>query len=143
MPFKGNRIIGVIVIVFILIFFAVLLGASGSGTPESTQQQRGDPKYSVTIHSESVGLDYIKVTNENTGAIAHILPQYLPMQINFAANDILTFTVYPKANYRFNFWSLSDGTIESDNPLSMKPAKSFEMNALFMPDNIIGNVTIE
>ena len=79
------------------------------------------------------------VTNENTGATAYILPQYLPMTINFAANDILTFTVHAKPNYRFNFWILSDGTIESDNPLAIKPAKSFEMNALFMPDNIIPN----
>jgi hypothetical protein len=137
MPFKGNRIF---VIVGILLFIGLIIlavASSNSGSSSSTQQQRGDPKFSVEIRSESVGLEYIVVTNENTGATAHILPQYLPMTINFAENDILTFTVYAKQNYIFNFWSLSDGTIESDNPLAIKPAKSFKMNALFMPDDII------
>jgi len=123
-----------------LMFFLIIIiaaAASNSSKPGSTQQRRGDPKYSVKIMSESVGLEYIVVTNENTGATAHILPQYLPMTINFAENDILTFTVYAKQNYRFNFWGMSDGTIESDNPLAIKPARSFEMNALFMPDNIV------
>ena len=124
-------------LVFFLIIIIVAAAASNSSKPSSTQQRRGDPKYSVKIMSESVGLEYIVVTNENTGATAHILPQYLPMTINFAENDILTFTVYAKQNYRFNFWGMSDGTIESDNPLAIKPARSFEMNALFMPDNII------
>jgi hypothetical protein len=123
----------------IAFFLVIIVAAAASNTSPSgsTQQQRGDPKYSVKIMSESVGLEYIVVTNENTGATAHILPQYLPMKINFAENDILTFTVYAKQNYQFNFWSMSDGTIESDNPLAIKPAKSFEMNALFMPDGIV------
>ncbi len=122
---------------FFLAIIAIAVVSSNRSSSGSTQQQRGDPKYKVTIKAESVGLEYIVVTNENTGATAYILPQYLPMAINFAENDILTFTVYAKQNYRFNFWSLSDGTIESDNPLAIKPRKSFEMNALFMPDNII------
>lgn len=125
--------------IFFLVIIALAVASSNRGASSSAQQQRGSPKYSVTIRSESVGLEYIVVTNENTGAKAHILPQYLPMTINFAENDILTFTVYAKQNYMFNFWSLSDGTIESDNPLAIKPAKSFEMNALFMPDDIILN----
>jgi len=124
-------------LMFFLIIIIAAAAASNSSKPGSTQQRRGDPKYSVKIMSESVGLEYIVVTNENTGATAHILPQYLPMTINFAENDILTFTVYAKQNYRFNFWGMSDGTIESDNPLAIKPARSFEMNALFMPDNIV------
>jgi len=128
------------IIVGFLIFLGILALAAanaGRGTSGSAQQQRGDPKYSVEIRAESVGLEYIVVTNENTGATAYVLPQYLPMTINFAENDILTFTVYAKPNYRFNFWSLSDGTIESDNPLAIKPRKSFKMNALFMPSDII------
>lgn len=132
------RFIGFLLLVFVVIVIIVAAAAGGNnGQTGSTQATRGDPKYSVKIEAESVGLEYILVTNENTGASVHILPQYLPMTINFAANDILTFTVYSKTNYRFNAWSLSDGTFESDNPLSMKPAKSFEMNALFMPDTII------
>lgn len=127
----------ILALALFLVIIVVAAASHNTGKPSSTQQQRGDPKYSVKIMSESVGLEYIVVTNENTGAKAHILPQYLPMTINFAENDILTFTVYAKQNYRFNFWSLSDGTIESDNPLAMKPSKSFTMNALFMPDNII------
>jgi len=123
----------------IAFFLVILLAAalSNSSSSSSTQQQRGDPKYSVTIRSQSVGLAYIRFTNENTGAGATILPEYLPYKINFAENDILTFKVYAKQNYQFNFWSMSDGTIESDNPLAIKPAKSFEINALFMPDDIV------
>ena len=126
-----------LVIGFIFLLIVIAAAASSGSRPSgSTQQLRGDPKYSVKILSESVGLDYITVTNENTGAIAHLLPQYLPMTINFAENDILKFTVYAKEGYLFNFWSVSDGTIESGNPLTVKPRKSFEMNALFMPDTI-------
>ena len=120
-------------------FFLVIIVAaalSNSGSSSSVQSQRGDPKYKVTVSSESVGLEYIIFTNENTGATIHILPQYLPMDINFAKNDILTFTVFAKENYKFNFWSVSDGTPESDNPLAIKPNRSFTMNALFMPDDI-------
>jgi len=127
-------IVGIAIVVGIIILAAA---NSGKGTSGSTQQQRGDPKYSVEIRAESVGLEYIIVTNENTGSTVYVLPQYLPMTINFAPNDILTFTVFAKQNYRFNAWSLSDGTFESDNPLAIKPRKSFKMNALFMPSNII------
>lgn len=128
-------IVGILIFLFILVLAAV--ANSSRGTSGSTQQQRGDPKYSVEIRAESVGLEYIIVTNENTGSTVYVLPQYLPMTINFAPNDILTFTVFAKQNYRFNAWSLSDGTFESDNPLAIKPRKSFKMNALFMPSDII------
>lgn len=127
-------IVGIIIFLFIIILAAA---SANRGTSGSTQQQRGDPKYSVEIQAESVGLEYIIVTNENTGSTVYVLPQYLPMTINFAPNDILTFTVFAKQNYRFNAWSLSDGTFESDNPLAIKPRKSFKMNALFMPGDII------
>lgn len=121
-------------------FFLIIIvaaAASNTSNSNSVQSRRAAPKYKVTITSESVGLEYIVFTNENTGATIHILPQYLPMEINFAKNDILTFTVVAKENYLFNFWSVSDGTPESDNPLAIKPNRSFKMNALFMPDNII------
>jgi len=120
-----------------IIIVALAAASGGGGSSSSVQSQRGAPKYKVTISSESVGLEYIIFTNENTGATIHILPQYLPMDINFAKNDILTFTVIAKENYKFNFWSVSNGTPESDNPLAIKPNRSFTMNALFMPSNIL------
>jgi hypothetical protein len=138
MPFKGNRIFVIIIVIAICTLFVVVaIGSRSGGSGSSVQSQRGDPKYKVTVSSESVGLEYIIFTNENTGATIHILPQYLPMDINFAKNDILTFTVVAKENYQFNFWSVSDGTPESDNPLAIKPNRSFTMNALFMPSDIL------
>jgi len=137
MPFKGNRIYGIIIGATIIVLIILAILNSRGSSSSSVQSQRGDPKYKVTVSSESVGLEYIIFTNENTGATIHILPQYLPMDINFAKNDILTFTVVAKENYQFNFWSISDGTPESDNPLVIKPNRSFKMNALYMPSDLI------
>lgn len=137
MPFKGNRIYAIIAIVVVFAFILLLIGASGGGSTSSVQSQRGDPKYKVIISAESVGLEYIIFSNEMTGAEIYILPQYLPFEINFAKNDILKFTVIAKEDYVFNFWKVSDGTPESDNPLMIQPNRSFTMNAMFMPADIL------
>jgi hypothetical protein len=117
----------------ILIGVVILFSMASSGGGGSSMQQRGDPKYKITITSDTVGLEYITLTNENTGANIRIQPTELPFTGNFAKNDILTIEVLPKTNYAFNAWIIDDGTWESDNPLAIKPSGSLEITARLIP----------
>ena len=130
------KIIGIGAVIAFFIILAVTAPPSSS-SGGSAQGERGKPKYQFTVTADAVGLDYIIVINENTGAQLYLLPSYLPITLNFVPNDILTFEVYSKEGYTFNAWSMDDGTWESDNPLSLKPGGSFNMHALFTPEKTI------
>jgi len=132
MPFKGNRI-GIIAIIVFLFIAVVLVAASGGGKPStSATAQRPAPKYKFTIASDSVGDDYILITNEATGAKIIITQNMMPFTANFAKDDVLTFKVTPKEGYIFNAWAIDDGTWESSNPLSVRPSGDFSMKAYFL-----------
>jgi len=123
-------------ILFIL-FIVVVAAASNTSTNQSSTQYRPDPKYKATITADTVGLDFIVITNENIPAQKIVLPQALPYTMNFAKDDILTFTVHTKDGYRFNSFDLGDGTFRSDNPMATKPNKNFQIHACVMPEDVI------
>jgi len=127
----------IIVSLIVFVLFIAIIAASSTPRSSSSVQQRGDPIYKITITSDTVGLEYITLTNENTGASIRIPPTELPFTRNFAKNDILTIAVLPKTNYIFNAWLIDDGTWENDNPLAIKPNGSLEITARLMPDNIV------
>jgi len=86
-----------------------------------------------------IGVASIKVTNQNTGAIATFMPQDLPAAYNFKNGETLTFTVTPQAGYRFNYWSLGDGTIPSSaTSYTIKPVTHLVIEAHFLMINPIG-----
>ena len=133
MGFKGNR---VYVIVFAVLFIGVIILAAvssrGRNTSSSVTQQRPDPTLKFTIQSDTIGNDYILVTNEATGSKITVTQNMLPFTRNFAKGDVLTFTVEPREGYIFNAWLLDDGTWESNNPLSLRPTGDFVMKAYFL-----------
>ena len=123
-------------IVFVIIIFVGVIGlgiaASNRGSSSGVITQRPDPKLKFTIQSDTVGDDYIIITNEATGAKITITQNMMPFSANFAKSDVLTFKVVPKEGYIFNAWALDDGTWESSNPLSIRPAGDFTMKAYFL-----------
>lgn len=127
----------------ILIVFIGLAWAGANSTPsKSSTQYRPDPKNKVTLTATTVGLDFIVISNENIPAQKIILPQNLPYTMNFANDDILTFTVYTKSGYVFNSWDLGDGTFRSDNPLAVMPNKTFDIHASVIPlDSVPWDIT--
>jgi len=123
------------IIVFLILFvvvIAVAASANRSGTSSSVTQERPDPKLQFTVQSDTIGNDYILVTNEATGARITITQNMLPFTANFAKGDVLTFKVNPREGYIFNAWLINDGTWESSNPLSLRPSGDFTMKAYFL-----------
>ena len=122
------------IIVFLLLFVVVIIAASAgrSGTNTAVTQQRPDPKLQFTVQSDTIGNDYVLVTNEATGARITVTQNMLPFTANFAKGDVLTFKVEPRIGYIFNAWLINDGTWESSNPLSLRPNGDFTMKAYFL-----------
>ena len=120
----------VVAVFFILVI--IIAAASNSPSIGSITAQRPSPKLKFRIESDTVGDDYIIVTNEATGARITITQNMMPFSANFAKSDVLTFKVVPKEGYIFNAWALDDGTWESSNPLSIRPAGDFTMKAYFL-----------
>ena len=124
-------------IVFVIIIFVGVIGlgiaASGNrGSSGGVSQQRPAATLKFTIASDSVGDDYITITNEATGARITITQNMMPYTGKFAKSDVITFKVTPKEGYIFNAWVIDDGTWESSNPLSLRPTGDFTMKAYFL-----------
>ena len=125
---------------FVIVFAVILIGvitlaatsSRGTNTSSSVTQQRPEPKLKFTIQSDTIGNDYILVTNEATGARIIVTQNMLPFTANFAKGDVLTFKVFPREGYVFNAWLINDGTWESNNPLSLRPTGDFIMKAYFL-----------
>ena len=121
----------VVILIFVLVI--IIAAASGpKGSSGSITAQRPSPTLKFKIESDTVGDDYILITNEATGARITITQNMMPFSANFAKSDVLTFKVIPKEGYIFNAWALDDGTWESSNPLSIRPAGDFTMKAYFL-----------
>jgi hypothetical protein len=123
------------ILVVALIFVAVVIAAAaskGGNNSSSVTQQRPDPTLQFTVQSDTIGNDYILVTNEATGARITITQNMLPFTANFAKGDVLTFKVIAREGYIFNAWLINDGTWESSNPLSLRPTGDFIMKAYFL-----------
>ena len=128
---KQRFFVFVFIILFI-IFIAIAVSANRGGTNSAVTQQRPDPKLQFTVQSDTIGNDYILVTNEATGARITVTQNMLPFTANFAKGDVLTFKVAPREGYIFNAWLINDGTWESSNPLSLRPNGDFTMKAYFL-----------
>jgi len=123
-------------LVVIGFFVVIIVAAAASGgnvrSSGGVTQQRPDPTLQFTIQSDTVGLNYIVITNEATGARITVTQNMLPFTANFAKNDVLTFKVISRGEYTFNAWAIDDGTWESSNPLSIRPSGDFTMKAYFL-----------
>ena len=128
---KQRFFVFVFIILFI-IFIAIVVSANSGGTNSAVTQQRPDPKLTFTVQSDTIGNDYVLVTNEATGARITVTQNMLPFTANFAKGDVLTFKVNPREGYIFNAWLINDGTWESSNPLSLRPTGDFTMKAYFL-----------
>lgn len=133
----NNRGYAILIIIVLIIVIGIAAASSGTRSPGSSTPTRPDPKYKATITADTVGLDYIIVTNENIPAEKILLPTVLPYTMNFAKDDILTFTVQTKDGYIFNTWDIGDGTFRSNNPMAIKPNNNFVIHASVIPDTVI------
>ncbi len=131
---KNRFFIFVFAIIFILVIAVAISAKPRSGT--AVTQQRPDPTLKFTVQSDTIGNDYILVTNEATGAKITVTQNMLPFSANFAKGDVLTFRVEPREGYIFNAWLINDGTWESGNPLSLRPTGDFTMMAYFLAIDI-------
>ena len=123
------------IIIFVAIFILiVVIAASNKPVGTAITQQRPDPTLKFTVQSDTIGNDYILVTNQATGAKITITQNMLPFTANFAKGDVLSFEVFPRQGYTFNAWLINDGTWESNNPLSLRPTGDFTMKAYFLVD---------
>ncbi|MCK9556392.1 hypothetical protein M0R36_11380 [bacterium] len=122
------------ILIFALIFIIIVaIAASSKPNNNSAMQQRPDPTLKFTVQSDTIGNDYIIITNEATGSRVTVTQNMLPFSANFAKGDVLTFKVAPRDGYIFNTWIINDGTWESGNPLSIRPTGDFTMKAYFLP----------
>ena len=123
-----------IFVILSVTILVILVAAANNNRPPtgSIAAQRPSPTLKFTVQSDTVGDDYIIVTNEATGAKITITQNMMPFSANFAKTDVLTFKVVPKEGYIFNAWALDDGTWESSNPLSIRPSGDFIMKAYFL-----------
>jgi hypothetical protein len=95
------------------------------------------PTVSFTVKA-AVGVQTIAVTNQNTGSTMTLVPADLPITLNCKYGDTLTFKVTSAASYRFNTWMFGDSTFDNHNPLNIKVAYPFMMEARFLTDVTIG-----
>jgi hypothetical protein len=134
-----NKLTWIILIAAVVGIFALAASAgSGVNRPSSTQTERPAPKYQCTLTASQVTavmMRYVKVTNENTGENFYIFYNDIPQSFNFAPGDVLSFNVTAKTGFTLNAWIFDDGTFSDANPLSLKPSKSFSMDARMMPLN--------
>lgn len=127
-------IIGIIVVVVVFGLLA-LAGSSSSGRGGGATS-RGKPDCKVTISAmdiTAVMLNYIKVTNEDTGESIYVFYNDLPVSFNFVKGDVLSFHVTAKPGYTLNGWIFDDGTFSDQNPLQRKTSGSFSMDIWLMP----------
>lgn len=123
------------IFVLVAFFIIIIIAAAASGNKggnTAVTQERPPPTLQFTVQSDTIGNDYILVTNEATGARITITQNMLPFTANFAKGDVLTFKVSPRTGYIFNAWLIDDGTWESSNPLSLRPNGDFTMKAYFL-----------
>jgi len=146
MPKLQPRFFVIVGVIFILALLAVAVLA----TPPATQKPKPTPTPTPTIDPNATpvptrppatlsftikagaGINTVIVTNQNTAAIATLTITDLPATYNFKNGETLTFKVTPSTGYRFNFWALNDGTFQSQNPYTIKPASSITLDAHFL-----------
>ena len=124
----------------------VLLGVAALAAPPAAPKPKPTPTpdpnataaptpppatLSFTVKA-GAGISTVTVTNQNTGAIATLTIADLPATYNFKNGDTLTFKVVSLTGYNFDFWALNDGTFQSQNPYTLKPADSITLEAHFL-----------
>jgi hypothetical protein len=125
----------ILVLLFIILLVAIVAGALAS--------RKGDPYtfpgkvYSVTVTGD-IGVEFIKITNQNTASSCTVLGTALPFSFNCTSGDTLTFNVTAKVGFKFNAWFPNDGTFHNQNPYTLKVTAPFSMRAGFIPTEELG-----
>jgi hypothetical protein len=135
-------------IIFIIIIIAgVVVSNTGPKTPAATPTPTPTitplptippvtvaptPKTLTFTVASGIGINTVKVTNQNTGASINLIPADLPSSFKFSRGDTLTFTVIANIGYTFNAWVLGDGTFQSQNPYTVKPTTDITLEAHFL-----------
>jgi len=126
MPFKGNRIYIIAGILVLLAFIALAIAASG-------QQPRkigtgGSDKIYVCIVNTDIGVQQIKIINQNTGTSIIKTAADLPYSFYFSDGDTLNFNVTVIDGYVWNAWEINQWPwFDNHNPLTLKPDTDVEL----------------
>lgn len=111
-------IIGVILLCVIgLIAYA----ASSSSTARKTNT--GLPSTVLITIKAEVGVEYIKLTNQNMGQSIILTIADLPYNFNCTQGDSLRFEVYTLPDYAFNAWRFNTaqyGSFDDHNPFHLQ-----------------------
>lgn len=139
LPAKPKFFVFVIIVALIIIFVAAVAFSPKTApkpTPTPTPIPTVTPvpqptTLSFTVKS-GVGVESIKVTNQNTGATIMLISPDLPATYTCTKGDTLSFNVTAQTGYHFNAWVFTDGTFQSQNPYTIKATSTFTMEAHFL-----------
>ena len=123
MPFTGNRIYIIAIIVFVFVIGVIAYAASQPKTSPIIIVDPDNPEPQETVQvtvKNSIGIDRITVTNLNTGQIFKASLIDLPLNFNCTRGDYIKFIVTTQQGYEWNAWWFTPvGTFDNHNPLTI------------------------
>ena len=102
----------VFLVCIVVIVAAALSGGNRAVLPAGVK--------TCTVQAE-VGVESVKISNQNIGTSIIITATLLPYSFNFTSGDTLQFNVSTMPGYTFNAWVFNTGTFDNHNPLNLKP----------------------
>jgi len=114
MPFQGNRIVIIIILIAIIFIGAVAFLAS----QQQNKPAKGTDETSVSVTIlNNIGVKEIEIQNLNTGKTYTFTLLTLPGAFNCTAGDYLQLRVSTHEGYRWNGWWFTPMDIwNNDNP---------------------------
>lgn len=123
-----NKFLTVLIIIGVIVGFVVLVAVAGSPSSRLPPQGSG-LTYTCTITAD-VGVQHIRIINQNIPAAITVQVTELPFSFNFTDNDVLSFNATAKEGFKFNvWWHIDDGRFYSNNPFTFKATKNFHLEA--------------
>jgi hypothetical protein len=126
-----NRFWLFVIIAAIIVIGLIAVVANGaSNAKQKSEQPVG--LCVVEVRAE-IGVDYIKVSNLNTGTSIMLTSLDLPYKFNVTTSDTIRATAYTEPDYLFNCWTFNTGTFDDHNPLT----KTVEDKTFVMTANVL------
>lgn len=131
MPFKGNRIILIVCLIVLVLFAAGIAYAY----THPTSGRSNTPGLSICTINYGIGIQSVKITNQNTAKTITKTAGELPFSFNFTEGDMLSLTAYMQPGFTWNAWEINQHPwFDNNNPTSFRST----LDVVFTPNCIAG-----